>query len=118
MVRGSTQQFASVDCVCRGQSVAPLAKRVCPRLPVGAGNSAVDVDLPRWGPMLSPRVPNLVPIAGITGSARCAVRTLEGPRDHRVLRHQLAVLRRQVDRPERTATLPTMRGASSSPTMD
>ena len=35
-----------------------------------------------------------------------------------VLRHRLAVLRRQVDRPERTATLPTMRGASSSPMMD
>ena len=32
--------------------------------PVGAGNSAVVVDLPRWGPMLSPRVPNLVPILG------------------------------------------------------
>ena len=29
---------------------------------MGAGNSAVIVDLPRWGPMLSPRVPNLVPI--------------------------------------------------------
>ena len=33
-------------------------------LPVGAGNSAVVVDLPRCGPMLSPRVPNLVPIPG------------------------------------------------------
>ena len=32
--------------------------------PVRAGNSAVVVDLPRWGPMLSPRVPNLVPIPG------------------------------------------------------
>ena len=32
--------------------------------PVGAGNSAVVVVLPRWGPMLSPRVPNLVPIPG------------------------------------------------------
>ena len=31
---------------------------------VGAGNSAVVVDLPRCGPMLSPRVPNLVPIPG------------------------------------------------------
>ena len=31
---------------------------------MGAGNSAVVVDLPRWGPMLSPRVPNLVPIPG------------------------------------------------------
>ena len=51
---------------------------------VGAGNSAVVVDVPRWGPMLSPRVPNLVPIPGITGSAHCAVRPLEGPRDHRV----------------------------------
>ena len=52
--------------------------------PVGAGNSAVVVDVPRCGPMLSPRVPNLVPIPGITGSARCAVRPLEGPRDRRV----------------------------------
>ena len=52
--------------------------------PVGAGNSAVVVDLPRCGPMLSPRVPNLVPIPGITGSAHCALRPLEGPRDHRV----------------------------------
>ena len=34
------------------------------RTHVGAGNSAVVVDLPRWGPMLSPRVPNLVPIPG------------------------------------------------------
>ena len=51
---------------------------------VGAGNSAVVVDLPRCGPMLSTRVPNLVPIPGITGSAHCALRPLEGPRDHRV----------------------------------
>ena len=49
------------------------------RTHVGAGNSAVVVDLPRCGPMLSPRVPNLVPIVGITGSARCALRPLEGP---------------------------------------
>ena len=33
-----------------------------PRRPVGAGNSAVVVDLPRCGPMLSPRESNLVPI--------------------------------------------------------
>ena len=32
------------------------------RTHVGAENSAVVVDLPRCGPMLSPRVPNLVPI--------------------------------------------------------
>ena len=31
---------------------------------MGAGNSAVVVDLPRWGPMLSPRVPHHVPIPG------------------------------------------------------
>ena len=37
---------------------------VCLARPVGAGNSAVVVGLPRWGPMLSPRVPNLVPIPG------------------------------------------------------
>ena len=34
------------------------------RTHVGAGNSAVVVDLPRCGPMLSPRAPNLVPIPG------------------------------------------------------
>ena len=34
------------------------------RHPMGAGNSAVVVDLPRCGPMLSLRVPNLVPIPG------------------------------------------------------
>ena len=38
--------------------------------PVGAGNSAVVVDLPRWGPMLSSRVPNLVPIPGPGWSAK------------------------------------------------
>ena len=54
------------------------------RTHVGAGNSAVVVDLQRCGPMLSPRVPNLVPIPGITGSAHHVVRPLEGPRDHRV----------------------------------
>ena len=42
------------------------------------------VDLPRCGPMLIRRVPNLVPIRGVTGSAHCAVGPLEGPRDHRV----------------------------------
>ena len=34
------------------------------RTHVGAENSAVVADLPRCGPMLSPRVPNLVPIPG------------------------------------------------------
>ena len=62
---------------------SPSDHNRCPQ-PVGAGNSAVVVDLPRCGPMLSPRVPNLVPIPGITGSAHCALRPLEGPRDHRV----------------------------------
>ena len=33
-------------------------------VPVGAGNSAVVVDLPLCGPMLSPRVPHHVPIPG------------------------------------------------------
>ena len=51
---------------------------------MGAGNSAVVVDLPRCGPMLIRRVPNLVPIPGVTGSAHCAVRPLQGPRDHRL----------------------------------
>ena len=34
------------------------------RTHMGAENSAVVVGLPRWGPMLSPRIPNLVPIPG------------------------------------------------------
>ena len=34
------------------------------RTHMGAENSVVVVDLPRCGPMLSPRVPNLVPIPG------------------------------------------------------
>ena len=51
---------------------------------VGAGNSAVVVDLPRCGPMLIRRVPNLVPLVGCAGSPRCALAPLEGPRDHRV----------------------------------
>ena len=38
--------------------------RSCLPSPVGARNSAVVVDLPRAGSMLSPRVPNLVPIPG------------------------------------------------------
>ena len=62
----------------------PVPRRLPGQTPVGAGNSAVVVDVPRCGPMLSPRVPNLVPIPGITGSAHCAVRPLQGPRDHRV----------------------------------
>ena len=94
--RRSLRWFAISACTATPQDLPPsLAQhRSCRRsstsssLPfrthVGAGNSAVVVDLPRWGPMLSPRVPNLVPIPGITGSARCAVRPLEGPRDHRV----------------------------------
>ena len=65
------------------------------------------VDLPRCGPMLSPRVPNLVPIPGITGSAHCAVRPLEGPRDHRVA----PPTRRQIDRPELTDADRTLLGA-------
>ena len=54
------------------------------RTHVGAGNSVVVVDLRRCGPMLNPRAPHHLPIPGITGSAHCAVRPLEGPRDHRV----------------------------------
>ena len=52
--------------------------------PVSAENSAVGVDLQRRRSILIPRVPNLVPIPGITGSAHCALRPLQGPRDHRV----------------------------------
>ena len=51
---------------------------------VGAGNSAVVVDVPRCGPMLSPRVSHHVPLLGCAGSPRCALAPLEGPRDHRV----------------------------------
>ena len=54
------------------------------RHPVSAENSAVGVDLQRRRSILIPRVSNLVPIPGITGSAHCAVRPLEGPRDHRL----------------------------------
>ena len=68
-----------------GYRVIPRGNRCgnC-RLRVGAGNSAVVVDLPRCGPMLIRRVPNLVPIPGVAGSAHCAVRSLEGHRDNRV----------------------------------
>ena len=55
-----------------------LVGRIDAGVPVGAGNSAVVVDVPRCGPMLGPCVPNLVPIPGVTGSADCAVRPLEG----------------------------------------
>ena len=47
--------------------------------PVGAGNSAVVVDLSRCGPMLSLRVPHHVPLLGCAGSPRCAFAPLEGP---------------------------------------
>ena len=66
--------------------------------PVGAGNSAVVVDLPRCGPMLNLRVPNLVPISGTL--ARLTVRSgCSKDLEIIVLRHHFAVLRRQVDRP-------------------
>ena len=54
------------------------------RTHAGARNPAMVVDLPRCGPMLSPRAPNLVPIPDITGSTHCALRPLQGPRDHRL----------------------------------
>ena len=54
-----------------------------PREPVGAGNSAVVVDLPRRGPNVSPRVPNLVPIPGITRSVYFEVRPLDRSLDQR-----------------------------------
>ena len=74
--RRSLRWFAISACTATPEDLPPsLAQhRSCRRsstsssLPfrthVGAGNSAVVVDLPRWGPMLSPRVPNLVSIPG------------------------------------------------------
>ena len=51
------------DCSEVAPATNKMQERVVSHLrPVGAGNSVVVVDLPRWGPMLSPRVPNLVPI--------------------------------------------------------
>ena len=58
---------------------------------MGAGNSAVVVDLPLCGPMLIPRVPHHVPIPGITGSTHCAVRPLEGRQALPVVASQLSV---------------------------
>ena len=41
--------------------------------PVGAGNSAVVVDLARCGPMMGPRVRHHLPLVGWAGcSPRCA----------------------------------------------
>ena len=60
-------ESASRSCKMRcAANPAPHHRRVlvAPPPPVGAGNAAVVVGLPRWGPMLSPRVPNLVPIPG------------------------------------------------------
>ena len=50
----------------RGEAARLLVFPLQPVVEVGvrAGNSAVVVDLPLCGPMLSPRVPNLVPIPG------------------------------------------------------
>ena len=55
---------------CRLLAQALAASYAAAADPVGAGHSAVVVDLPRWGPMLSPRVPNLVPIPGPRMSAK------------------------------------------------
>ena len=46
------------------EAVAIPPEMVAGLTPVGAGNSVVVVDLLRWGPMLSPRVPHHVPIPG------------------------------------------------------
>ena len=61
-----------------------MADKVTSSSPVGADYSVVGVDLQRCQLMLIPRVPNLVPIPGITRSAHCAIRPLQGPRDHRL----------------------------------
>ena len=84
---GAGNSAVVVDLPRCGPMLSPRAPNLVPipgprmerETPVGAGNSAVVVDVPRCGPMLSPRGPHYVPIPGITGSARCAVRPLEGP---------------------------------------
>ena len=54
-----------------GEPVGMTHEEVARRL--GAGNSAVVVDVPRCGPMLSPRVSHHVPLLGCAGSPRCAL---------------------------------------------
>ena len=61
--------------------------------------------------MLGPCVPNLVPIRGVTGSAHCAVRPLEGPRDHPDItdadRSLLGAIAAALPRPSRAGWLVT-----------
>ena len=60
----SAGECASTRCLTLTHDQRRRHPILAPGKPMGAGNSAVVVDLPRWGPMLSPRVPNLVPIPG------------------------------------------------------
>ena len=50
---------------------------------MGAHNSVVGADQGVTRSILGPHVSHCVPIPGVTGSAHRAVRSLEGPRDHR-----------------------------------
>ena len=72
-VRGAMLDAAAVRAAAAAQELVKVDEAlhrllqrvwVSKTVPAGAGNSAVVVDLPRCGPMLSPRVPNLVPTAG------------------------------------------------------
>ena len=85
-----------------------------------ARNSAVVVDLPRCGPMLSPRAPNLVPIPGPRMERETPGQRPRPNYGHPhaqrtseiiVLRHQLAGVRLQVDRPELTDADRSLLGA-------
>ena len=65
--RGSTIRSDAAAVAAASALLAAGPRRRSSRVrwrPMGAGNSAVVVDLPRMGPMLSPREPHHVPIPG------------------------------------------------------